>query len=68
VAGIRNFRNAVSEVPETVERARQSLANLDTGVQRANVTMLILGIVAVAALGLASVALLRASAVARANS
>jgi hypothetical protein len=60
---IKEFRNAVHEVPEVADRARQSLTNLDAGVRRANVTMLILGLVAVAALGVATVALLRVSVV-----
>jgi hypothetical protein len=64
---VKEIRNAVREVPETADLARRSLASLDAGVNRANVTMLILGIVAVAALGLATVALMRTEVVSRAR-
>lgn len=54
------------EVPDTAERARESLASLDAGVRRANHTMTVLGAVAILAVLLSAVALLRADSVARA--
>lgn len=56
----REFRTAVREVPEAVE-------DLSSGVRRANQTMAILAVVAVVALALSTVALLRAQAVTRAS-
>jgi hypothetical protein len=54
---IDTFRSATEAVPEIAEKARKSLDNLDGGVRRANLTMLILAGVAVVALGVAVVAL-----------
>jgi len=64
---MREFRNAVKAVPDTAERARESLTTLDAGVRRANSTMLVLAGLAIAALLLSTVALLRAETVSRAS-
>lgn len=62
---LKNFRRATEEVPVLAAQARNSLDNLDGGVRRANSTMAILATVAVAALLLSTVALLRVQAVTR---
>jgi hypothetical protein len=54
-------------VPEIAADARDSIDNLNGGISRANTTMTILASVALVALGVAVVALLRATAVARAG-
>jgi uncharacterized protein YoxC len=60
VKTIKEFRTAVREVPEAVQQ-------LGSGVRHANQTMTILAVVAVIALALSTVALMRVSAVSRAH-
>jgi hypothetical protein len=58
VKTLKVIRNLADEVPERVEQ-------LGAGVQRANQTMTILAVVAVVALMISTVALLRVQAVSR---
>lgn len=58
----KNLRKVAEEVPETVAQARTSLESLEGGVDRANATMAILATVAIAALILSTVAVVRTQA------
>lgn len=62
---LKNLRSASEDLPEIANRARNSLANLDSGVRRANATMGLLATVAVVALVLATVAYVRVQAITR---
>lgn len=56
---IKDLRNATREVPALAAQARESLAQVGAGVNRANATMTLLAIVAFLALGVAVIAITR---------
>lgn len=60
---IRDLRTAIGAVPETADRARKSLDQLDSGVRQANSTMAILATVALLALVFSTVALVQSRSI-----